>query len=576
MVRPLLQLNLSAPLYLFGVAAIALAGCAGNPITSNETATPITTGAAPSEPVLALEYHILAGELAVQRGNREVAAREYVAALAYSDNPELAQRAARVALFAGEPELAYQAAKAWAAAALDSADAHKTAARLALRSGAGEALALHAQGIVNNHSNGIAAGFKELTEVLSGEPEHAEIAMQAMQNQVAEHAQLAEAYYAQGLLALRYENLEMANQSIRKALEVKPNWPDAVLLRAGILVRQARVEEASTLVSSLGGNPQERAEYHLSFARLLLETEQTAQAADEFERVLALQPDNADARYGLGLLALSLDQPKRAERAFKQLYKNNKRRDNAAYYLANIAMSRQDYTQARTWYDRVKTGAYAFDARVQAARALYKTGDLPGARAELDMLRQANPELADRLYMAEAELLYDAQEFAAALQVYNQALEASPYDSDLLYGRSLVYERLGQFAQAQADLMAILEREPDDARTLNALGYMLTNNSQRYEEALQYIQQALDAEPEDPAIIDSMGWVQYRLGNLEEAREHLQKAYKLFPDPEVAAHLGEVLHAMGENEQAQALWRKALAENPDNPVLLETIERLAP
>lgn len=561
-----------------GLAIILLAGCASGPLADvpgADTTQEAAVGAALPEPALALEYHILAGELAVQRGNREVAAREYVAALAYSNDAELAQRATRVALFAGETERAYTAAKAWTVADPKSFDAQKTAARLALRNGEEEGLAQHAEGVITQHSSGVAAGFKELADVLSGEPEQADLAIQVMQDRVAAHPDVGQAYYAQGLLALRYEKLEIANQSIQQALARKPDWGDAVLLRAGILVRQGRIDEASELVRSLEGSERDHAEYHLNYARLLLDAEQTAEAADEFERVLQLEPGNTDARYGLGLLALSLDQPERAQTAFETLYQSSERRDEAAYYLGSIAESEKEYSQARKWFLRVESGSHAFDARVLAARVLYKDGDLEGARAELKQLRRANPELADRLYMSEAELLFDAREYETALSLYDQALEASPYDANLRYGRSLVYERLGLIEDAQADLQAILEREPDNARALNALGYMLTNHGQEYERARDYIRQALEAEPEDPAVIDSMGWVQYRLGNLQEARAHLEKAYATFPDPEVAAHLGEVLWQLGKQEQARKVWQDALAQNPENPVLLETVNRLS-
>lgn len=560
-----------------GLTILLLAGCVAGP-----TADVTGRAAAPAPhaqalaPEIALEYHILVGELAVQRGDRAVAAREYVAALAYSDDPELAQRATRVALFAGEPELAFQAARAWTAADPNSADAQKTAARLALRNGDAQALAIHAEGVINQHSSSIAAGFKELAQVLSGEPEHADIALQVMQARVAAHADVPEAYYAQGLLALRYERLDLADQSIQQALAIQPDWDDAALLRAGILVRQGQIDEASELVASLEGSQAQRAEYHLSYARLLLDAEHTAQAADEFDRVLTLQPENSDARYGLGLLALSLGQPERAQEAFVALYESDQRSDDAAYYLGNIAAARDDHEQAQSWYERVESGSHAFDARVLAARSLYKQGDLAAAREALKQLRRANPELADRLYMSEAEILFDARDYQTALELYNQALESSPYDSDLLYGRSLVYERLGQIEQAKADLAAILEREPDDARALNALGYMLTNHGQDYARALEYIEQALQARPDDPAVIDSMGWVQYRLGNLHAARQYLEKAYALFPDPEVAAHLGEVLWQLGEQEKAQAIWQEALAEDPQSPVLRETMQRLNP
>lgn len=562
---------------LSGIALLALAGCAADRQAGgiySGAPSQVVNGQQPQGSTASVEYHVLAGEMAVQRGNRKKAAQEYVNALAYSDDPQLAKRAARVALFADEPELAYRAAQAWAAADPDSHNAQKTAAQLALRSGQAESLNVRAQRIIKQNPDGPGAGFRELADLLSGDDDHADIALQVMDKRVAAYPDIAEAYYAQALLALRYKRMELASKAVKRALALRPDWADAVLLRAGILVRQGNIDEATALVDSLGGSRDERADYRLSYARLLLDSKQTAAAADEFDRVLHLQPNNSDARYGLALLALSLDQIERGKAAFTTLYNSGKRTNNAAYYLGNIADAQEHYALARKWYGRVKSGSHTFDARVRAARSLYREGDLAGARKELSQLRQANPELAGRLYTAEAELLFDAKEYGQALDLYNQALEDDPYDSDLLYGRSLVYDRIDKFKLAEKDLRTVLEREPDNTRVLNALGYMLTNHGQNYEQALEYIQQALEAHPDDPAVIDSMGWVQYRLGHLHKAREHLEKAYGLFPDPEVAAHLGEVLWQLGEHEKAQNIWREALKEHPDNEVLQETMQRL--
>lgn len=570
---------LRSALLLPGAALLVLAGCAVEPPASGSyggASAPVIVGGQPTHPAVEVEYHVLAGEMAVQRGDRKRAAQEYVDALAHSDDPRLAKRAAQVALFAGEPALAYRAAQAWTAAQPSSREAQQTAAQLALRSGKADSLGTHAQSIIKQNPDGVDAGFRELADLLSGDKEHANIALQVMQQQVAAHPEVAEAYYAQGLLALRYQRMELADRSVQRALALRPDWADAVLLRAGILVRQGKTKQATTLVDDLAGSKDERAEYYLSYARLLLDADQTVAAADEFDRVLSLQPDNSDARYGLALLALSLEQVERAKVALLQLYKAGQRRNDAAFYLGGIADLQKDYPLARQWYGRVKSGDRMLDARVRAARALYLEGNLAGARKALAQLRLAYPKLVGRLYTAEAEMLYDAKQYSQALDLYDQALQDDPYDSDLLYGRSLVYDRLGQFKQAETDLRSVLEREPDSARALNALGYMLSNRGQDYEQAFAYIKQALDARPDDPAIIDSMGWVQYRLGHLQKARVNLEKAYGLFPDPEVAAHLGEVLWALGERDKAQNVWEEALAGDPDNAVLRETVQRLKP
>ncbi|MAA73364.1 MAG: hypothetical protein CMN28_01485 [Salinisphaeraceae bacterium] len=526
------------------------------------------------DPQVELEYHILAGEMAVQRGHRATAAREYVAALEYTRDPELAQRAARIALFAGEPDLALKAARAWVEASPDSLDAHKTTARLALRAGEQAVLAANVRRIIELHPDGPAAGLRDLPEVLVGEDGRQDVALNVLRDVVERYAEEPEAHYVHGVVALRYDEIDEAGSAAARALALRPDWPDAVLLRAGVLVQQGQVEAAEKRVAALSGSRTDRAEHHLALARQLLDADEIEAAIRQFERVLSLDPSQSDARYGLGLLALSLEDMARARTAFERLYRSGSRKDDAAYYLGNIAAADENYEQARRWYERVSGGSHLFEARLRSARALYHDGDLVAARAEMALLRKRLPELSDRIFMAEGEMLLDANDYDEAEAVYDQALSKAPDDADLLYGRSLVRERQGEIDSAIADLRTILANDPDSPRALNALGYLLSNHTDRYQEALGYIERALEAEPDDPAVIDSMGWIQYRMGDLESARAYLERAYSELNDPEVAAHLGEVLWKMGETAEAERIWRESLLENPDHPVLNETIQRL--
>lgn len=558
---------------------MAVAGCASGPakVTPGNDLTTATTQQSttpPSDPRAALEYHVLVGEIAVQRGQRDVAAESYVAALDYDHDPELAQRATRIALFAGNAQLGYRAALAWTEAEPGSLEAHKTAARLALRTGAQRQLALHAAAVIRLHPEGEGVGFRDLADVLSGEDNAGEVALTAIDSLVAEYPDLPGAHYAQGLLAMRYGYLGAASAAVDRALTLRPDWPDAVLLRAGVLVRQGRIDLADELVAKLPGSRDERARYHLGYARMLVEVDRVDAAADQFDQVLKLEPDDAEARFGLGVLALSLDDYERAERAFSRLYYTGHRRDDAAFYLGAIAEHRRDYLGARRWYARVRDGANLFEAEVRTAGTYYEQGDLERARTELRHLREWRPHMAEQLYLAEGELLYEAQQYGEALGLYNEALKEYTGDSNLLYARSLIAERLGNIALAEADLRSVLQNEPGDPRALNALGYMLSNHSDRYREALDYIEQALKNDPDNPVIIDSMGWVQYRLGNLEKAREYLERAYADLHDPEVAAHFGEVLWKLGQKDRAREVWAEARADDPDHPILRETVERL--
>ena len=222
----------------------------------------------------------------------------------------------------------------------------------------------------------------------------------------------------------------------------------------------------------------------------------------------------------------------------------------------------------------MRDGRRVIDAAVRQAVIISRQGNMEAARTYLETLRVRFPQQELRLLQIEGELLFRANMDEEALAIYQRGLAQYPEDEDLLYGRAIVHERLGNVDAAEADLRAIVMDSPEDARALNALGYMLTNSGEDYAEAESLIRRALALTPNDPAVIDSLGWVLFRQGDIEQARVYLERAWSELKDPEVAAHLGEVLWLMGEQDKARAVWNEALIQNPSHPTLRETIQRL--
>jgi tetratricopeptide (TPR) repeat protein len=196
------------------------------------------------------------------------------------------------------------------------------------------------------------------------------------------------------------------------------------------------------------------------------------------------------------------------------------------------------------------------------------------ASRQLAEAREAQPELAIQLYLIESESYSNNNKDAQANQVLQQAIQRYPDDLNLLYTRAMLAEKRDDLPQMEKDLRAIIAREPENAMALNALGYTLADRTTRYAEAKALIEKAYQLTPDDPAILDSMGWVAYRLGNLEEAERYLRQALERFPDHEVAAHLGEVLWANGKRREARQVWAKAFEAQPDSPILRKTVLRL--
>lgn len=523
-----------------------------------------------------LQYNIMAGELAAQRREPLAAAQFFMKVLQQQPAAELAMRTTALALVGKDEKLALKAARIWATEAPDEAEAGNAVIRLALRNDEVAASRTSAEARIRSHSDGPAEGFRQVALLLSQEPGHKAEAGEIMDQLVAQWPKVPGAHYAKALLALRFGDLAAAEAAARASLELKANNPETLLLLTGVLVKRGDIPAADQAFSRAVKASNDPAEMHAGYARLLLDAEHLPEARAEYIKALDIKPDLLEARYALGLLALEQEDLAAAEAQFKVLLKNEKVQPAAAYYLGRIAETRKNYVEALGWYEQVTEGDLALDAVTRRAAVMGRTGEVDRARALLAQMREQMPSLATRFYLAEGEVLLEAGAGADAIKLYEGALSESPEDPDLLYGRSLVYERQKKYKEAEADLRAILKKHPEDGRAMNALGYMLTVRGQRLSEARALISRALELDPEDAAVIDSMGWVLYRQGKLRESLELLQKAFGKVKDPEIAAHLGEVLWRMGQKERAREIWEAALTRDPEHRVLKETIQRYAP
>ncbi len=262
----------------------------------------------------------------------------------------------------------------------------------------------------------------------------------------------------------------------------------------------------------------------------------------------------------------------------RQLVEMDQRQGEAQYYLGRIYENRRLYEEAIDWYEQVHAGEYSFDARLRVAELLGVLERSEEAIAQLDAMLKGSQSTGSlvRIYITKGELMRSARRYTEAMEVFNTALEIVPGNSDLLYARALVAEKLGRIDLLEADIRTILTTEPDNAHALNALGFTLADQTDRYEEAFGYLERAIEIMPDDPAIIDSWGWVHYRLGRHEEAIRLLRKALSRLDDAEIAAHLGEVLWVTGQHDEAREVWQRALQKAPDDPLLLEVMQRFIP
>lgn len=520
-----------------------------------------------------LVFDVLVGEIAGQRGELRVAVAHLLRASKESGDVSLAQRATRIALLAHDYGAALQAVEQWIEVEPDSEEAMRMASVLFLRTGNTERAAGYLGDVVAR--SGIDSGpvFDTVTVQLIREP-NKPAALAVAEALLKRFPEDSNAMFCVSRVAFTVGDRGRAIAAAEQALEKRPKWARVRAFLSRLYVADGRVDEGLAALKTAIEDDPENDELRDAYARLLLEAHRYDEARAEFDALLDHNPDDTDAHYAMGLLELDADDLDAAEEHFMRLYELGERSNDASYYLGTIAEEKGQLQRAIRWYSGVRGGEYRIEAQVREVRVLAKRGHVDAAVARLATIRRVDPSLSVRLFMVEAEILRDANRMEDAMASYDAGLAEHPDDPDLLYARALQGERMGHIDWLERDLRRLLEIEPENAQALNALGYTLADTSDRYAEAQSLIERAYKLLPDDYAVIDSMGWVQYRLGNLGAALKYLQRAAEMRADGEVAAHLGEVLWALGRHDDAREVWSKALEDEPDSDVLRETRSRL--
>jgi len=397
-----------------------------------------------------------------------------------------------------------------------------------------------------------------------------------VQRLAATYPDLAQAHFAVAQAAANADQLDLALKEVREAKRLSPDWELAVLYEAQLLQKRSNDEAAAVLATFLESHPQSR-DVRLNYARVLVNEKKYEAARSEFGVLLKDFPDNTDVLFAVALLSMQLEDWAPAEGYLKRLLELNYSDPNAVrYYLGQVAEEQKRLPEALDWYREITRGAQYIPAQIRQAQILSKQGNLDGARKFLRDVNASNNQQRVQLILAEAQLLRDADRPQEAFAVVGSALEKLPDNTDLLYDYAMLAEKLDRIDVMEASLRKVISIKPDHAHAYNALGYSLADRSMRLPEARELIEKALALSPNDAFIIDSMGWVEYRMGDREKALEYLRKAYAERPDPEIAAHLGEVLWTTGHHSEAEKVWNEALAKAPNNDTLIRTIKRFNP
>jgi tetratricopeptide (TPR) repeat protein len=563
----------SVLLFLLVFAVFLLSACASTGMRSADGE--VDREAAQSELTGDLLYDLLVGEFAGNSGDMALSVESYNRAAMKTQDARVAARATYIAVYSERYQDALDLLDRWQRLDPEDADVSRMYAITYLKLGEPLEAATYIQGILdtvegNGHEKALA-----VKRLLAKESNTADglVVLEALNkaDPTNQHMLILQARYAAQL-----ERYDEALDLLDQVLEIDSTLADVHIIKARILAAQGKQEQAMALVALALMEQPDNDHLRLQYARMLVEQRQFEQAKAQFSLLLKNDPQNAEILLSLGLLNIETGELDEATRHLSHLVEIGQKEDISNYYLGRIAQNREQHKIAISYYLKVNSGDYVFDAKMRIAGLFARLGRVDEGLRQLEVLaeKQTSWPLRVRAYLAQGEILASKKRYAEGLEMYSRALQQKPDDADLLYARALMAEKVDRIDITEADLLKLLSSEPENANALNALGYTLADRTERLEEALDYIKRAAELVPDDPAILDSLGWVSYRLGNMKDALKWLGMAFERLEDAEIAAHYGEVLWKNNQREEAEKVWKIGLENNAEHPVLLETMQRL--
>ena len=516
-----------------------------------------------------LMYMFLIAEIAGQRGDVGLSSETYLKLARISRDARVARRSTEIAIYAKRNDFALESARIWYAAEPDSDAAQRTLADLLIKSGDLQAARPLLAEILASSQVGPQPILMQLYDLCSKHPDKRAVNA-LIRDLTAPYVELPEAQYVLAQAAYASGNQEQAMRAADRALQLRPGWQQGALLKSLLLREEDRAAAIAYLSEFLQEYP-EAHEIRLNYARALVAERRYAEAKQQFQMLLATNDKNANLAFTLGLLSMQIDDLAGADEQFRNALSLGYGNPDAVYFQlgqVNEKLDRAD--EAARWYRAVQGGDQFVAAQARYALLLSRSDGVDEARNYLRSLEVAEDEQRVQLIQAEAQMLREVQEYRQCYDVLQNALDERPDNPALLYDVALAAEKIDRLDVVESQLLRLIELQPDSAQAYNALGYTLADRTERYKEARDYIVKALALAPDDPFILDSMGWVEYRLGNFDEGVRYLRRAYEMQPDPEIAAHLGEVLWIQGAQDEARNIWIETADKYPDN----ETLQRV--
>ncbi|MCK5191134.1 MAG: tetratricopeptide repeat protein [Methylococcales bacterium] len=560
-----------------GLIFVFLAGCASVPET---TVSPMKQAADEDSSVLDNDvdkptaispdvlYLLMTAEIAGQRNQYGIALEGYLEAAKRVNDPRISERAAKIGLFLKDSDKTDEAVSLWLQKDRNNLTARKIAALSALK-GTDKNLAVEHLNVILEHDP---AGFEdtliELTRILQKERK-ADFLFEVLEELSKQHQDQAVVFFVQALLAGQLKDMPLAIEKVDEALKIQPEWDKALILRAQLAGQTGDLGLARELLENVLQKTPDNDRIRKMLAQILMQTEAFDDAVQLYQNVLERKPDDGESKFAIALIYLQQKKDDEALEYLKELINQPEWDTQASFYIGRIEYKKERYETALVWFDKVTQGPFEYDASMAAVSVLLTQKKFSDAEQRLEVLSVKFPKEQVNTLLLRAEVYNSQKKYQKAFDLLTDALKDNPEHRNLLYTRALIAENLDMLSVLEEDLKEILQKHPDDASALNALGYTLVDRTERYQEAETYLLRAISLKPDEAVIIDSMGWLRYKQGNTVEALKYLRIAYEKQPESEVAAHLAEVLWVTGKRDEARQVFDLAIKKSPDDEYLLK-------